>query len=66
MTNQTGVVYTENKIELLWLIGSGAVRDKNQQENNVVDHNGAVYTENDIKFLWQIGSGVDCDENKIG
>lgn len=67
MTDQIGAVCTEKKkTELLWLIKSGSVYDKNQQENSMTNHNGAVYIKNYNQILWPIGLGVDYDKNKIG
>ena len=42
MTNRTNIVYIENEIKLLWLIGPGMVYEKNSQDNDVTDHRGMV------------------------
>lgn len=54
MTHHTGTVYTENEIELSWLIELSAV---------MTDSISAIYTENETKLLWSIIQGVVCDEN---
>ena len=66
MTERTVVIYIENNIKLSWLIGSGAIYDKNQIGNRMPDYTNAIYVKNDSELLWMIGSSTDYDENKIG
>lgn len=54
VTNHTGVVYTENYIELLGPIRSSVFYTKTRQNNDVTDLTDVVHVEKEIELSWLI------------
>lgn len=48
------VVYTENEIRLLCLIGLGGCLTKTRHDNDVIDHISMVYAEIETKMMGPI------------
>ena len=63
MTDRIGVVYVQNKTELLFLIEPGAFYDENQTTQRRNQSICLVYTEIKNELFGPIWLGVVCDEN---
>lgn len=58
MTDHTGVIYTENDTELLWLMDQVSMVMKTRKANYVTNGTNAIYDKNETQLPWSIKLGV--------